>query len=93
MRIFVPIVQADLRMCVRHEYDDAGAVPLAADVSAFGGTEDDEVTPDVVAAWADLTTGSFRLRMLEGGHFFPVTARVALLEAIAGDLGRQPEAP
>jgi medium-chain acyl-[acyl-carrier-protein] hydrolase len=93
MRIFVPIVQADLRMCVRHEYDDTDAVPLAVDVSAFGGMEDDDVAPDVVAAWADLTTGSFRLRMLPGGHFFPVTARVALLEAIAGDLRRRPGAP
>jgi medium-chain acyl-[acyl-carrier-protein] hydrolase len=93
MRIFVPILQADLRMCLRHEYDATGAGPLAAGVSAFGGTEDAEVAPDAIAAWADLTTGSFRLRMLPGDHFFPVTARGAVLEAIAGDLLRELEAP
>jgi medium-chain acyl-[acyl-carrier-protein] hydrolase len=92
MRALVPILQADLGLCARHDYRAADAIPLDTDISAFGGTEDDEVPPETVAAWADLTTGSFRLRMLPGGHFFPASARAALLEAIASDLAQHPVA-
>lgn len=89
MRMFVPIVQADLAMCVRHQCDDLESEPLATGVSAFGGAEDDDVPAAAVAAWAELTTGSFRLRLLPGGHFFPTTAQTALLDAIGRDLRRQ----
>lgn len=92
MRVLAPILQADLRLCVEHVSQRAESEPLAAGISAFGGSEDAEVPADAVAAWADLTTGPFRLRMLPGDHFFPTTARAALIDAIGHDLPAQPVA-
>jgi surfactin synthase thioesterase subunit len=86
MRIFVPILQKDLRLCVEHVSERTESEPLATGISAFGGSEDTEVPAGAVAAWADLTTGPFRLRMLPGGHFFPASARAALIDAIGRDL-------
>ncbi|HEX8122680.1 MAG TPA: alpha/beta fold hydrolase [Solirubrobacteraceae bacterium] len=86
MRLYVPILQADLALCAAHAEPDAEERPIATAISAFAGTADDEVPVEAVAAWADLTTGPFRLRTLPGGHFFPASARDALLAAVRRDL-------
>jgi surfactin synthase thioesterase subunit len=87
-RIFVPIVQSDIGMCVKHGVD-VDAEPIAAPLSAFGGALDAEVPAEAVAAWGDLTTAPFRLRILPGDHFFPAGARSELLAAVGTDLAQR----
>jgi medium-chain acyl-[acyl-carrier-protein] hydrolase len=84
MRLFVPIIRADLTLTETYVY--APEEPLDCSISAFGGLEDGAVTRNDLAAWGDQTRGSFTLRMLSGGHFFLQPLRPRLLSAIAADL-------
>jgi len=84
MALLVPILQSDIAMCVAH--GRTTPVPIAAPISAFGGAADTVVPPGTLDGWAALTTSTFRLRLLDGGHFFPADARAALLGALQADL-------
>lgn len=84
MRMFVPIVRADLTMIETYAY--VPEVPFACPISAFGGLEDGAVTRDDLAAWGDHTSGSFTLRMVAGGHFFLQSDRPRLLASLSADL-------
>lgn len=84
LRMFIPIVRADLTMTETYAY--APEEPLVCPISAFGGLDDGAVTRDDLAAWGDQTRGSFTLRMVPGGHFFLQTLRPRLLSAIVADL-------
>ena len=84
LRMFIPIVRADLTMTETYVY--APEAPLACPISAFGGLEDDAVTRDDLAAWGDQTGAGFTLRMVPGGHFFLQTDRARLLAALRADL-------
>lgn len=86
MRLFVPVIRADLTLTETYSY--APEEPLACPISAFGGLDDGAVTRDDLAAWGDQTRESFTLRMLSGGHFFLQTLRPRLLSAIAADLSQ-----
>lgn len=46
---------------------------------AYTGADDPEVAPEQMRAWADVTHGAFRLRVLPGGHFYLKTEESALL--------------
>jgi medium-chain acyl-[acyl-carrier-protein] hydrolase len=81
---FVPIIQADVAMCAGYVHD-RGAL-LRSPISAFGGRDDAGVPLAALRGWADLTTAEFRLRMLDGGHYFPTSARCELLRALTRDL-------
>lgn len=85
---FIPILRADMALC--DNYRDCGEGPIVTPISAFGGTYDPEVGQEQLAAWSQLTTSTFRLRMLPGDHFFSVAARRSLLDAIQSDLCRRP---
>jgi medium-chain acyl-[acyl-carrier-protein] hydrolase len=84
LRMFIPIVRADLTMTETYVY--APEAPLACPISAFGGLEDDAVTRDDLAAWGDQTSAAFTLRLVPGGHFFLQTDRTRLLAALRADL-------
>ncbi|MFI5977261.1 thioesterase II family protein [Streptomyces sp. NPDC051452] len=55
------------------------APPLRVDVHALTGDRDPRVTPEEMAGWSALTSGSFTLTVLAGDHFYlvPATERVA----------------
>jgi medium-chain acyl-[acyl-carrier-protein] hydrolase len=84
MRMFMPLVRADLTLTETYAY--APEAPLVCPISAFGGLDDGEIMREELAAWGDQTRGSFTLRMLSGGHFFLQTIRPRLLTAIFADL-------
>ncbi|SRR5579875_217672 len=85
LEIYLPIVRADMAMVETFAY--APDVMLACPIAAFGGTEDRLVARDELSAWREHTTGSFTLKLFEGGHFFVQTARPALLSAVSRILG------
>jgi medium-chain acyl-[acyl-carrier-protein] hydrolase len=84
MARLVPILQADVAMCVAHGRSDPD--PVEVPISAFGGARDTLAPPASVDGWRELTALGFRARLLAGGHFFPADERDALLDAIARDL-------
>jgi surfactin synthase thioesterase subunit len=80
----LPALRADVAVCERFRYEPQP--PLATPISAFGGISDGELTREALAAWAEQTTGRFRLRMVPGGHLFYRESAVRLLRAVDRDL-------
>lgn len=67
-RALMPVLRADLSLLEGHEY--AGMPPLACDITAFGGAEDDGTTKRDLLPWRKETLGAFRLHLVPGDHFF-----------------------
>ncbi len=84
LRLFLPVLRADLAMVERHR--SPTAEPLAFPISALGGLEDNSVLPGELEAWNIHTSGGFNLRHFPGRHFFLNSSRQALLDAIKMDL-------
>jgi medium-chain acyl-[acyl-carrier-protein] hydrolase len=82
--LFARVLQADMEIIETYAY--VPGEPLRCPLSAFGGLEDAEVPREDLGLWREQTSGSFKLRMLPGGHFFLGDAREPLLGAIVEDL-------
>lgn len=51
-------------------YTPAGITTLRADVTAYAGSDDPEAPSSEMEPWRGATSGSFRLHVFQGGHFF-----------------------
>jgi surfactin synthase thioesterase subunit len=80
--LLLPTLRADVEM---HEnYLPSSREPMAVDVTAVRGTDDDLVTARDLAAWAEVTTGSFRHVELAGGHMYLTESGQAVQDLVAG---------
>lgn len=82
MALYLPVIRADLALCesYRHSWEP----PLACAVTALGGTLDELVGEEMLAAWRLHTSDDFRCHQLPGeGHFFVETASSSLIEWVA----------
>ncbi|WP_225829133.1 thioesterase II family protein [Streptomyces naphthomycinicus] len=68
LRLVLPCVRADLRLI--ETYRPAHLPSLATPVTAYTGTADAHVPREGAAAWRDLTSAEFNLRVFPGGHFY-----------------------
>lgn len=84
MELLLPLLRSDFELVETYTYEPGE--PLACPLSAFGGTDDQEVPGDAVEGWSRMTCGAFRFRMLEGGHFFLHERRRDLLAEVRRDL-------
>lgn len=75
--MLLPAIRADYRLV--DAYPGGHRPPLDCPVYAYTGADDPEVAPEQMRAWADVTHGAFRLRVLPGGHFYLKTEESALL--------------
>ncbi|MEW1587087.1 alpha/beta fold hydrolase [Micromonospora vinacea] len=82
--LLLPAIRADFAVCETYEY--APESPLSCPIVAFAGDRDREVPPERVAPWREHTSAGFTLHVLPGGHFFPMTARDALLDTVRATL-------
>jgi surfactin synthase thioesterase subunit len=64
----LPIVRADLALGERFVHRPQP--PLSCDLSVFGGRDDPFVSHEELTAWSRHTSGTCRVRLLPGGHFF-----------------------
>ncbi|MEU5088548.1 thioesterase domain-containing protein [Streptomyces sp. NPDC021356] len=85
----------DARRTLAHDLALAQDALLAVDglrvgvpLTALAGADDPLVPLATLPQWADLTSGPFRSRQVEGGHFFPFTAAGAAVvtEELAASL-------
>lgn len=83
--LMLPRLRADF--AVAETYEHVPGPPLDVPVVVLGGTRDRLVRPAELQAWARLTSAGCRVRMVPGDHFFLHTARRALLDILALDLG------
>ena len=84
LEIALPMLRADFAVCETYRYVPED--PLACPIFAGGGLDDDEISPDDLAAWHEQARSSFTLRMFPGNHFFIDSSREALLRAITREL-------
>jgi medium-chain acyl-[acyl-carrier-protein] hydrolase len=84
MDLLVPLLRADFTLHETYVY--APGEPLAIGVTALGGMADPEVSRADLEPWRDETRGLFRLRMFPGDHFFLLSTRPLVTEAVARDL-------
>lgn len=53
-----------------NQYRCALGVTINADITVLGGRDDDRIGPDLLARWADHTTGDCTVSLYDGGHFY-----------------------
>ncbi|ANP49609.1 medium-chain acyl-[acyl-carrier-protein] hydrolase [Streptomyces griseochromogenes] len=84
MRLLMPVLRADFALSegYGHMADD----PLDCPVTAFGGTQDPDVSVEELSAWQRHTRDRCRVRMLDGDHFFVQTAQTQLLQVVREEL-------
>lgn len=68
MEMLIPMLRGDFSVC--HTYKYVPGVPLRCPMTVLGGTHDESTPREQIEAWRVETTGSFRVHMLEGDHFF-----------------------
>jgi medium-chain acyl-[acyl-carrier-protein] hydrolase len=85
LRLVLPALRADIEIaeCYSVRAQDQVRCPI----TAFGGLEDADAPPPLLAEWQALTTGSFGLSLLPGGHFYLTGQRDRLMGLIRSDLG------
>ncbi len=84
MHLMTPLLRADFSVCQTYNY--TLEEPLDCPITAFGGLQDYEVTRDMLEGWREHTKLAFRLRMLQGDHFFINSATNVILGAVAQEL-------
>lgn len=60
----------------------APAGPYPLDVHCLYGSDDGLVSREAMAQWATLTTGSFALTEIHGGHLYPLSAQQHIIDYI-----------
>jgi surfactin synthase thioesterase subunit len=86
VELFLPVLRADVTLCETYRWTEEP--PLECPMVAFGGCDDPEVTPGDLAEWRFHTTGSFKIEILAGGHFFVRSEVPSLLERLCSHLGQ-----
>jgi len=82
--LIAPALRADLRINELYRYVDAAPLPVS--ISAYGGSDDGEVSREALDAWRRQTSSGFALRLFAGDHFFVNGARAAVVADVAETL-------
>jgi medium-chain acyl-[acyl-carrier-protein] hydrolase len=83
--LVLPMLRADFALVGEYRPEPRH---LTCPIMVLGGETDTETTPEGLAAWSACTTAPTRVAMLPGGHFFPDTARAAVVETVTAALRR-----
>ncbi len=85
--LLLPTLRADFTLA--DTYEPSPGEPLACPVRALGGSGDPHVSEAALAAWAEVTRGSFGMRMFAGGHFYLNAQRGRLIAYLVRELGHR----
>lgn len=85
MQLILPLLRADFTLSETYVYTPE---PPFSDIpiTALGGAQDTEVHPEVLSAWREQTSDTFRQSMFPGDHFFVNSHRSMVLEALTREL-------
>lgn len=79
MRLTLPVLRADFRMCGRYRHRPRR--PLGCPIHVLGG-RDDTATAEQLEAWGEESSGGFSRTMFDGGHFFLFRHETAVVELV-----------
>jgi len=77
LRWHLPCLRADLTALETHA--PGKRAPMPCPITVFGGTEDALTPREHLEPWKDETSGAFRIRFFEGGHFYLEPRRADVL--------------
>ncbi|WP_433125690.1 thioesterase II family protein [Micromonospora sp. CA-240977] len=80
----IPMLRADFALAENHAYRPEH--PLRLPISVYGGTADESVNDEELAAWRHQSSLDTSVRLFDGGHFFVHDADGAVPHAVATDL-------
>ncbi len=80
----LPIVRANMAACEDYVYRPE--TPLPCPITALGGVDDDTFEQSELTLWGEVTSKSFEVVNLPGGHFFPRTHTAALTRWLSEDI-------
>lgn len=80
MRLVLPVLRADLELV--YKYQPSPGPVLDIPIEVIGATGDEWAPIECLLEWRQLTTASFRLHMVEGGHFAPLTSPSLIAEIL-----------
>lgn len=86
MELFFPLLRADFSIYESFVY--ASEPALDCSITAFGGSEDSEVSVASLMAWREHTARAFELHQFPGGHFFLLDVETQLLQIINHELAQ-----
>lgn len=81
--IYELMLRADFEICDTYKF--VPGAPVNYPISVFGGLQD-IIAEDQLDAWADLTTSSCKVQMLEGDHFFIHKQQNTILNVVQSEL-------
>jgi len=84
MALLLPTIRADLK--VVETYRPVPGEKVSCAIVTYTGAEDD-LDPQKVARWADLTSGPSGARSFPGGHFYLATCADAVISSLVADAG------
>jgi surfactin synthase thioesterase subunit len=82
--LLVPALRADF--AALETYQHTPQLPLDCPLTVFGGRHDRTLAGDALEAWSLHTSKDFRLRLVDGGHFFLQSERRRLIDDICEDV-------
>lgn len=77
--MYLPIIRNDYELI--ETYEPSG-LDVSCPLSAYYSSDDEEVDPDGMEAWFSVTTGGFRMRCFDGGHFYLFDHPKTFVEAV-----------
>lgn len=79
LKVFLPTMRADFEL--NETYRPLPGAALPCDIVGLGGMRDPQLTEPELAAWGEVTAGSFTYHLFEGNHFYlqPPPARLTEL--------------
>lgn len=83
--LMLPALRADFRLDETYVHVKPD-VKLSCPITVLGGTTDEEIPIEHLAAWRAVTTAPVDLRIFDGNHFFIHTQRTVLIDAVAHSL-------
>jgi surfactin synthase thioesterase subunit len=82
--LLVPALRADI--AALEAYQHTPQLPLDCPLTVFGGRHDRTLAQGALEAWSLHTSKDFRLRLVDGGHFFLQSERRRLIDDICEDV-------
>ncbi|MEN0067979.1 MAG: alpha/beta fold hydrolase [Myxococcota bacterium] len=81
LALFLPMMRADFALLDGYTYEPSP--PLDVPITAVLGLDDDLVSSDLVVPWGELTSRTFQIRHVTGGHFFLRDAAIEVTDFLA----------
>lgn len=80
----LPALRSDFAL--EETYRQLGGQQLSCPIIALVGDDDPDVSPNQLERWKDFTTGSFKLQVFAGDHFYLVSERQRVIDTVVSEI-------